>query len=145
MTLTISRKVSFCAGHRLCGHESRCAMAHGHNYVAYFHARSRQQGSLDPVGRVIDFGVLKQRLGGWIDEFWDHAFIVWEQDDELRHALESVRGQRIFLLPENPTAENMASYLLNVVGPLVLADTAVELVKVQLWETENCCAEVSAE
>lgn len=120
-------------------------MAHGHNYVAYFHARSRQQGSLDPVGRVIDFGVLKQRLGGWIDEFWDHAFIVWEQDEELRHALESVRGQRIFLLPENPTAENMASYLLNVVGPLVLADTAVELVKVQLWETENCCAEVSAE
>ena len=36
----------------------------------------------------------------------------------------------------------MARYLLEVVGPEQLAGTGVRLVKVVLWETENCFAEV---
>ena len=137
---TIVRRVQFCAGHRLCGHEGRCAHAHGHNYVVFLHAASDR---LDRVGRVVDFSVLKDRLGGWIETHWDHAFICYKEDDELRKALSALEGQRLFLLDENPTAENMASYLLNVVGPEQLAGTGVRLVRVVLWETENCCAEAS--
>ena len=143
MILTITRKVTFCAGHRLLGHEGLCAGVHGHNYIAYFTARS--EGELDSVGRVIDFGVLKERLLGWLNEHWDHAFIVWERDRELLETLRKIRGQRMFVLRDNPTAENLAKHLLNVVGPTVLAGSGVRLVKVQLWETENCCAEVSNE
>ena len=95
------------------------------------------------MGRVVDFSVLKDRLGGWIETHWDHAFICCKEDHELRKALSALEGQKLFLLDKNPTAENMASYLLNVVGPEQLAGTGVRLIRVVLWETENCCAEAS--
>ena len=127
------------------GHENKCAHLHGHNYVALVTAEAEK---LDIVGRVIDFGVLKERVGGWIDREWDHGFIANEADAEVvamlsafapRHGAE----QRLYRLNGNPTAEVMADYLLRSVCPVVLAGTGVRVVKVQLWETENCYAEVS--
>jgi 6-pyruvoyltetrahydropterin/6-carboxytetrahydropterin synthase len=137
---TIVRRVQFCAGHRLFKHEGKCAHVHGHNYVAYFHAAG---GDLDDVGRVVDFSVLKDRLGGWIETHWDHGFICYEGDQELRKVMSAIEGQKLFVLDENPTAENLARYLLNVVGPAQLAGTGVRLIKVVLCETENCWAEAS--
>jgi len=58
---TIVRTVQFSAGHRLWQHESKCAHIHGHNYVVEFHATAEH---LDSVGRVIDFSVFRDRLGG---------------------------------------------------------------------------------
>ncbi|NKB70355.1 MAG: 6-carboxytetrahydropterin synthase [Candidatus Latescibacteria bacterium] len=136
------RRIQFCAGHRVLGHEGKCAFMHGHNYVALLHARAP---SLDSVGRVIDFSVLKERLGGWIEDQWDHGFIHKDDDDQVARALESVPGQKRFTMEANPTAENMAAYLLYQVGPAELEGTGVELVKVELWETENCLAVVEKE
>jgi 6-pyruvoyltetrahydropterin/6-carboxytetrahydropterin synthase len=96
---------------------------------------------LDELGRVIDFSVLKDAIGGWIDEHWDHGFIIWDEDNELGDALETIPDQKLFRLDYNPTAENMAYYLLTVVCPHVLRETGVRVVKVRLWETENCYAE----
>lgn len=142
MTPTIAvRRVQFCAGHRVLGHEGRCAHLHGHNYVAFFHAAG---GDLDAVGRVVDFGVLKERLGGWVDAHWDHGFVYHELDEEVAAIYrDRLPGHKRFALPWNPTAENLARYLLEVVGPAQLAGTGVSLVRVVLWETENCYAEVS--
>jgi 6-pyruvoyltetrahydropterin/6-carboxytetrahydropterin synthase len=135
------RRVQFCSGHRVLNHESKCANMHGHNYVAMFHAVSEQ---LDSIGRVIDFSVLKERLGGWIDERWDHTFIVNHEDWEVMQALEAVSRKKPYFIAEwNPTAENMASYLLHTVAPRVLSGTGITVRKVQLWETENCFVEVS--
>ncbi len=137
---TAVRRVQFCAGHRVLGHEGRCSNLHGHNYVVFFHAAA---DSLDEVGRVVDFGVLKQALGGWVDEHWDHGFIFGVDDGEVAAVYrERLAGQKHFALPWNPTAENMARYLLEVVGPQQLQGTGVRLVRVALWETENCLAEV---
>lgn len=145
MDITCTRRVQFCAGHRLLGHESKCSHLHGHNYVALFHARASE---LDVVGRVIDFSVLKEKLGGWIDKHWDHGFICNLADKETMALLQSAsvwfpNGQKKYAMPANPTAENMAEYLLRVVAPEVMAGTGVDVVKVTLWETENCFAEVS--
>lgn len=134
------RRVQFCSGHRVFGHEGKCAHMHGHNYVVFFHAES---DDLDRVGRVIDFSVLKEKLGGWIDEHWDHGFVFFDQDDELRVLFETqLAHHKHFALPVNPTAENMGHYLLHTVGPSQLTGTGVQLVKVVVWETENCFAEV---
>ncbi|MFM8327640.1 MAG: 6-pyruvoyl trahydropterin synthase family protein, partial [Pirellulaceae bacterium] len=51
MGLSLMRRISFCAGHRLFGHGGKCEHFHGHNYVADFLVRSDVQ---DSVGRVID-------------------------------------------------------------------------------------------
>lgn len=133
-TITCSRRLQWCMGHRVVEHESKCRNLHGHNYVGIFTA---QGDGLDRLGRVIDFGALKARIGAWIDEHWDHRFVLWK-NDPLRLALEPMTP--VYCLPANPTAENLASYLLTVVGPLCLRDDGVTLIEVVLWETENCKA-----
>jgi len=121
------------------GHESKCATPHGHNYYAHIYAEADQ---LDPLGRVIDFSVLKEKIGSWIELHWDHNFLVFEKDVELVSALMGVsRKKDPFICPFNPTAENMALYLLKIVCPEQLQNTHVKVTKVVLYETENCYAE----
>ena len=139
---TATRRVQFCAGHRVFKHESKCRHPHGHNYVAFFTAIGVDK-PLDEVGRVIDFSVLKERLGGWIEENWDHKFIVCYDDAALLQALQQLPASQVYVMGRNPTAENMARHLLDVSYDL-LAGTGVRLVSVRLWETENCYAEVHA-
>lgn len=140
MALTIMRRIKFCAGHRLVGHEGKCANLHGHNYVAEFYVTGEKQ---DQVGRVIDFKLLKDRCKGWIDDHWDHAFLLWKEDTEALQAIRQTRPHRIFELPYNPTAENMARYLLEVVCPDLLQQTGAQAEKVVIWESDESCAEVS--
>lgn len=144
-----TRRIQFCAGHRVMGHENKCAHLHGHNYVAFIHARAPVE-DLDKVGRVIDFSVLKEKIGGWIDAAWDHGFIVFDKDEDAKLALakftcdgERRNRQKIYILPFNPTAENMARYLLEKICPKQLEGTGVIVDKVTVWETENCYAEAT--
>ena len=121
------------------GHENKCKTPHGHNYVVFFHAVAEE---LDDIGRVIDFGVLKEKLGGWIDRHWDHAFIVYDKDVQVIHAMKMIldTNKEVFHMASNPTAENMAEYLLHVVCPRQLSETGITIERVELWETENCYA-----
>jgi 6-pyruvoyltetrahydropterin/6-carboxytetrahydropterin synthase len=43
-------------------------------------------------------------------------------------------------MPYNPTAENMARYLLEAVAPGVLSDLGVVARRVAVWETDESCA-----
>jgi 6-pyruvoyltetrahydropterin/6-carboxytetrahydropterin synthase len=139
--VTAVRRIQFCAGHRISRHESKCKDLHGHNFVAFFHAESPT--GLDPQGRVIDFGVLKERLGAWIDERWDHGMVLWREDHEAVRAVTALPGQKVYLLDANPTAENLALVLLHEAAPAALAGTGVTVTKVVLWETENAFVEVT--
>jgi 6-pyruvoyltetrahydropterin/6-carboxytetrahydropterin synthase len=131
--ITATKRLRFCAAHRLVGHEGACAQVHGHNYVVDVTVVS--ETGLDKVGRVVDFSVLKEELGGWINECWDHKMLVWQGDDS------APIGERVFALPNNPTAEVMAQYLLNEVCDMVLVGTGVRVIKVRLWETESSYVE----
>lgn len=137
-TLTRTRHVHFSAGHRVMNHESKCATAHGHNYYVLIEAEA---AALDDIGRIIDFSVLKERIGGWIDEQWDHNFLVWERDTEVLDALRALpRKKGPFVCPFNPTAEEMARYLLEEVGPSQLEETGVRIASITVYETDNCSA-----
>lgn len=134
------RQIGFDAGHRVHGHESKCATFHGHRYTAEIYCRPKV--GLDKLGRVIDFGVIKSIIGAWIDQHWDHAMIVWKEDPDLQKIADCSGFKPVFQMPKNPTAENMADYLLNVVCPTLLQLEAVEVHKIRLWETPNCYVEV---
>jgi 6-pyruvoyltetrahydropterin/6-carboxytetrahydropterin synthase len=70
--------------------------------------------------------------------------IIFDEDVATLRALHSCpRRKEPWVAPFNPTAENMADYILRTVCPQVLADTAVAVTKVVVWETPNCCAEAS--
>lgn len=140
--ITATRRLQYAIGHRVFKHESKCRHLHGHNWVFMLTAERTDLGT-DDLGRVIDFGVLKERLGGWLERMWDHGFVLWEGDIEAVFAVRRVEGQKLYTMEKNPTAENIAEHVLHVVGPKVLANTGVRLVGVQVWETENNVAEVT--
>lgn len=133
--ITASRYHDFSAGHRVVNHESKCQHLHGHNYRAHFECA----GSLDDVGRVLDFSVIKTRVCEWLEVHWDHRLLIWENDPLLK-PLQEVDPAGVVVVSFNPTAENMAEYLRSVVGPIVLQGTGVRLTRVTVEETRKCSA-----
>jgi 6-pyruvoyltetrahydropterin/6-carboxytetrahydropterin synthase len=129
------RKIEFDSAHRLINHESKCRMLHGHRYVveASFCAKK-----LDDVGRVIDFGVIREVLGSWIDEHFDHNTILSIADKKLGEEISKSTQQKIYYLPNNPTAENIAKHLLEEICPKIFSDFDAECVAIKLYETPNC-------
>lgn len=143
----IVRRLEFDAGHRVLNHEGKCRNLHGHRYVVDVALSSL---GLDDLGRVVDFGVVKQVLGKWIDDELDHNMILNpgdpllcldDPDIDYLNVVGQV-GREPFVMPEthpNPTAENIAR---------VIYDKAVELLNsgglsvesVTVWETPNCNA-----
>lgn len=171
MGYTVIRSHEICAGHRVVGHESKCRHLHGHNYVFHFHVAPKMKcipraeyeqphPTLDQVGRVIDFSVVKTTLCQWLEDNWDHKFLHWEQDmliNGLKCCIETdtqtERGWPTFSegdedlkdfnnslvsLPFNPTAENLAAYMVNVIGPELLDPYDVELIECKIEETSKC-------
>lgn len=129
----------FSTGHRVYQHESKCAHLHGHNYRIHFTVEAPQ---LDKVGRVMDFSVIKDKLCMWVEHEWDHKFLIWE-NDPWSSMLKEIDPEGTVIVSFNPTAENMGEYLINVIGPQVLADTDVTLVKVKIEETRKCSVNVT--
>jgi 6-pyruvoyltetrahydropterin/6-carboxytetrahydropterin synthase len=153
----VTRYHDFSAGHRVVGHENKCKTLHGHNYRVHFTVRPDE--TLDNLGRVIDFGVIKSLLCEWLEVHWDHMMILWEADPiaaiteglqlhdvtasmptAMLEEAEYLVKDSIVLVPFNPTAENMAAHLVNVVGPRVLEGSGVHLHSVKLDETRKCSA-----
>lgn len=164
MGYTVIRSHEICAGHRVVGHESKCRHLHGHNYKFHFKVAPKHEcgkvvtrgklveDGLDSVGRVIDFSVVKTTLCQWLEDNWDHKFLHWSRDnliDALKIAasrpscpLEN-EDHEYFLgslvaLPFNPTAENLAAYMVDVIGPQLLDQYGVELVECTIEETSKC-------
>lgn len=141
-------------GHRVVGHEGKCRFLHGHNYRVHFSVVAEE---LDKVGRVMDFTCIKEKLCMWLETEWDHKFLVWDQDPELVRlsalvetwdpsttapntpgSVEILFQDSFVWVPFNPTAENMAQYLLDYVGPTALYGTGVRLQGVRIEETRKC-------
>lgn len=139
MSITCTRKFNFDAAHRVKDHESKCKHLHGHRFLV--EATFATDKGLDPIGRVIDFGVLKEVLGTWIDDNFDHNTLLFEEDHLLGDSIASHTEQKIFYLPYNPTAENIAYYLLHEVCPKLFKGS-VRCVKIKIYETPNCSSEV---
>ncbi len=131
--------------HRIPRHESKCAAFHGHRYAAEITCVAN---ALDDRGRVVDFGVVKDRVGGWIDHHWDHTAILMEGDpDPAVPALAAsnlAHGRPVYWMASPPTAEVIAAYLGKIAADL-LRDTGVTVTRVRLWETPNGSAEWTAE
>jgi len=85
--LTLVRHLSFCAGHWLLGHEGKCAFFHGHNDRVDLEVTG---SAVDSFGHIIDFSALKVLFQGWLDEHWDHGFLLYERDDNALAAIRQI-------------------------------------------------------
>jgi 6-pyruvoyltetrahydropterin/6-carboxytetrahydropterin synthase len=126
----VTREIHFCYGHRLLDYAGKCRHLHGHNGVAVV---SLEAPKLDAIGMLVDFGEIKQKLQRWIDETLDHTMILCRRDPLL--PLLQERGERVYVMDDNPTAENIARLIYDRA-----AASGLPVVEVRLWETAHCHA-----
>ena len=134
--ITAERYHDISMGHRVVGHENKCRHLHGHNHRIHFVCEADQ---LDALGRVIDFGLINDRLCQWLEEHWDHRLMIW-QEDPLLPELQRIASEDLCIVPFNPTAEQIAQHLVHVVGPQRLAGTGIRLTSCRVDETRKCSA-----
>jgi 6-pyruvoyltetrahydropterin/6-carboxytetrahydropterin synthase len=133
----IERDVEFDIGHRLVGHESKCARLHGHRYRFVLRMGFASGGKLDAVGRVLDFSVCKQLLNDVVEP-WDHRMVLSDQDALVfSEGTAQVRDDEIVVVPFNPTAENMAAHIAKAIAARCRSCFTVQ---VEVYETPNCRA-----
>lgn len=108
----------FEASHNLLDYDGDCANLHGHSYRLDVEI----QGSIQPSGMICDFKQLKKAIKLTTEQF-DHKYL----ND---------------ILDKNPTAENLAMRIIHDLRSNFdkLGLHYIELKKVELWETEHCCA-----
>lgn len=140
MATVITKRLEFDAGHRVLGHEGKCKFLHGHRYSAEVTVTAPD---LDKLGRVIDFGVIKREVGGWIDNCWDHQLLLNPEDPLLKADLSLLGKPPYVMAGGNPTAENMARELYDMA--IKLLPNELKVVRVRIWETPTCFAEFSPE
>jgi len=134
--ITAERYHDISCGHRVVGHEGKCRFLHGHNYRIHFEVAAE---ALDEVGRVLDFSVIKEKLCMWLEDHYDHKFLIWEKDPLLEE-LQKLSEESLVIVPFNPTAENIAQHLVEVIAPQQLKDTGCTLISCKVEETQKCSA-----
>jgi 6-pyruvoyltetrahydropterin/6-carboxytetrahydropterin synthase len=167
--ITITRRFEFDAAHRVLGHEGKCRFLHGHRYVAEVTVSAEDEltgkvgsSSLDSLGCVVDFSVVKEKVGKWIDDNWDHNLLINPYDPIALAIMEEgtakaefvgahiLGGRRPYEMPywdeeapRNPTAENIARDLFEV-STRLFDKYQVRVVCVRVYETPNCWADYNA-
>jgi 6-pyruvoyltetrahydropterin/6-carboxytetrahydropterin synthase len=126
----VTREIEFCYGHRLLNYDGKCRHLHGHNGKAVIVLEAE---ALDPRGMLVDFADIKRQVQRWIDDNLDHNMILCRDDPLLPTLLE--RGERVFVIDSNPTAENIARLIYDKAS-----DAGLPVVEVTLWETAHCHA-----
>jgi 6-pyruvoyltetrahydropterin/6-carboxytetrahydropterin synthase len=126
----VIREFDFCYGHRLLKYEGKCRHLHGHNGRAVI---TLEAPTLDDRGMLVDFSDIKATVQRWVDDHLDHNMLLCEQDPLV--PILQAQGERVFVMRDNPTAENIARLIFEQARA-----AGLPIVEVSLWETPNCHA-----
>jgi len=133
---TVSKDISFSAGHCLANYNGPCHNFHGHNFLIKV---AIQGPVLDNRGLLIDFTEIKEKVKKWVDRFWDHKFLISKNDCRAKKLMK-FKGSGIVLFHTNPTAENLSKHL------FFICKNELKLKWVQsitVYETDTSCATYS--
>ncbi len=126
----VTQEIEFCYGHRLLNYSGKCRYLHGHNGRAVI---VMEGVDLDTTGMLVDFSEIKKSLRIWIDKELDHRMILSENDPVL--PLLGELNEPVTVIPENPTAENIAKLVYEKAHSL-----GFPVVEVSMWETPRSFA-----
>ncbi len=127
---SVTKEIYFCYGHRLMDYDGACRHLHGHNGRVEVEL---EREKLDKRGMVVDFSEIRNVIKNWIDNTLDHTMLL-KKNDPLIPILKQ-KGERFYLMDENPTAESIAKLIYDFTRSKGLPVT-----RVTLWETESSFA-----
>ncbi len=136
---TIKTEFSFEAAHILDeSYSKECQSIHGHSYrVETFYSSE----DLNDDGMVVDFKLLKN-FHRIIQKHFDHTLIISETLNTNTSWFD--RWDNIVIMKNNPTAENMAFDIFNMLQYHINEQNgAFNLIKIKVWETNKSYAEYS--
>lgn len=123
----VTKVIEFSYGHRLLEHQGKCRYLHGHNGLLEVDVDS---SVLDELGMVIDFGQVNDVVKAWVNDNLDHRMLLC-RDDPVTPLLQEA-GEPVFVMDENPTAENIARLIWQAAR-----DARLAVGEVRLWETST--------
>lgn len=132
----VTKEITFDAGHRLLNYDGACHNVHGHTY----RLQVSVTGRIDlKSGFVIDFKDLKAWMKSAVDHF-DHA-MIFNRDDHLYEPIMQA-GLKTYIMDKEPTAENIAAEIKEMILSFLPKDKPIDVFKVKLWETPTSFVEV---
>jgi 6-pyruvoyltetrahydropterin/6-carboxytetrahydropterin synthase len=123
----VTKTIEFSYGHRLIEYEGKCRYLHGHNGLVEVDIETE---ALDSLGMVIDFGQVNEVVKEWVNTNLDHRMLLCRADPLAPSLIEV--GEPIFLMEDNPTAENIAALIWHAAR-----DAGLQVSEVRLWETST--------
>jgi|TARA_B110000908_G_scaffold29399_1_gene34718 6-pyruvoyltetrahydropterin/6-carboxytetrahydropterin synthase len=145
--MEITTRLEFDSGHRIPNHKSQCRNLHGHRYVIEITLGGdiiqNEQASED--GMVMDFSDVKRIARESVVDVWDHAFIVYKNDQVVLDFLNTLPDHKTVVFETVPTAENMAAEAFRILKNRY-QDTygnQLTLSRVRLYETPNSWADAT--
>ena len=142
--MKIVKIIQWDMGHRVLHHRSICKGLHGHRYKAEICVSGDlvSEFGKSEEGMVIDFADIKKMSQEFIQSKLDHAFMVWEKDEELLNFFNESKGHKPVIVPFTPTAENVAVYIYNTLKDKFhdVYKTGLHLHSIKLWETPSSYA-----
>ena len=142
--MKIVKIVQWDMGHRVLHHKSVCKGIHGHRYKAEICVEGEliDKPGVSEEGMVIDFADIKRTAQKLIQEELDHAFMVWDKDEELLEFFKHSKGHKPVIVSFTPTAENVAEYIFEQLKDkfLDVYKTGLHLQSIKLWETPSSYA-----
>lgn len=127
----VVKVLDFCYGHRLLNYDGKCSHPHGHNGKVEIEFMASE---LDARGMVLDFVEIKTEVKRFLDDELDHKMIL-HRDDPLTKLLKDL-GEPVFVMQENPTAENIARVIFQYAH-----SRGLPVKSVRLWETRTSYAQ----
>lgn len=139
--MQITRRLEFDAGHRIPNHNSQCRHLHGHRYAIEITLSGEvvTTEGVSEQGMVMDFSDVKRIAKEKVVDAWDHAFIVYRNDQTVLDFLNTMPGHKTVVLDVVPTAENLARVAFDLLDG-AYQDTYgnhLRLERVRLYETPN--------
>ena len=139
--MKIGKVIQWDMGHRVLNHRSICKGLHGHRYKAEICVEGQliQEPGISEEGMVIDFADIKRTAQKLIQEELDHAFMVWDKDEELLEFFKHSKGHKPVIVSFTPTAENVAVYIFHILKDKFsdVYKTGLHLQSIKLWETPS--------
>jgi 6-pyruvoyltetrahydropterin/6-carboxytetrahydropterin synthase len=137
--IRITKEFSFEMAHALRNYDGPCRNIHGHSYKLFVTIIGEPIHDDQNVknGMLMDFGQLKRLVNSKIVDVYDHAVVVYENDERLAEMKDLF--ENIIATPYQPTCENMVGDFAAIINQEL--PNGLKVFSIRLYETATSYAE----